>query len=241
VDQRQPQPHANDARSLGVYSEFLVGERRPVWLEPVCPGRLQRRMHAAGKPAGLRAAWLRFRSESSVPHVRIPHCKYWRGDPKCKPLVLGADNGPGQACIDAANGEVVNAAMNAQVPGSSSGLASLQRLGCYVSPNGRSLILPPAQGTFGTMGKDALFAAAFYEWDFSVSKRWRLRDRVGVQFRAEFFNFLNNRTYAGIGSITNPATFGLATSAPNAPVIRSTAPVDLARYSWVGKQPSEPL
>lgn len=127
-----------------------------------------------------------------------------------------ADNGPGQACIDAANGEAVNAAMNAQVPGSSSGLASLHRLGCYVSPNGRSLILPPAQGTFGTMGKDALFAAAFYEWDFSVSKRWRLRDRVRVQFRAEFFNFLNNRTYAGIGSITNPATFGLATSAPNA-------------------------
>lgn len=90
-------------------------------------------------------------------------------DPNCKPLVLGADNGSGQACIDAADGEAVNAAMNAQVPGSSSGLASLQRLGCYVSPNGRSLILPPAQGTFGTMGKDALFAAAFYEWDFSVS------------------------------------------------------------------------
>ena len=36
-----------------------------------------------------------------------------------------------------------------------------------------------------------------------------------VQFRAEFFNFLNNRTYSGTGSITNPATFGLATSAPN--------------------------
>lgn len=136
--------------------------------------------------------------------------------PNCNPLVLGAHNGPGQACIDAANGEAVNAAMNAQVPGSSSGLASLQRFGCYVSPNGRSLILPPAQGTFGTMGKGALFAAAFYEWDFCVSKRWRLRDRVGVQFRAEFFTFLNNRTYAGIGSITNPATFGLATSAPNA-------------------------
>ena len=76
--------------------------------------------------------------------------------------------------------------------------------------------LQAAQGTFGTTRKDALFAAAFYEWDFSVSKRWRLRDRVGVQFRAEFFNFLSNRTYAGIGSITTPATFGLATSAPNA-------------------------
>jgi len=108
--------------------------------------------------------------------------------------------------------------MNAQIAGSSSGLASLQRFGCYVSPNGKSLILPPAQGTFGTMGKKALFGAAFYEWDFSVSKRWRFRDRVGAQFRAEFFNFLNNRTYAGFGSITNPTTFGLATSAPNASI-----------------------
>jgi hypothetical protein len=65
-------------------------------------------------------------------------------------------------------------------------------------------------------GKKRAFGAAFYEWDFSVSKRWRFRDRVGVQFRAEFFNFLNNRTYAGFGGITNAATFGLATSAPNA-------------------------
>ena len=66
------------------------------------------------------------------------------------------------------------------------------------------------------MGKNALFGAAFYEWNFSASKRWKIRDRVGIQFRAEFFNFLNNRTYmGGTTSITNPATFGLATSAPN--------------------------
>ena len=80
------------------------------------------------------------------PMCGFPLCKYWRGDPNCKPLVLGADNGPGQACIDAANGEAVNAAMNAQVPGSSSGLASLQRLGCYVSPNGRSSFYHPLRG-----------------------------------------------------------------------------------------------
>jgi hypothetical protein len=47
--------------------------------------------------------------------------------------------------------------MNAEIPGSSSGLASLQRFGCYVSTNGQSILLPPAQGTFGTMEK-ALFS-----------------------------------------------------------------------------------
>lgn len=137
-------------------------------------------------------------------------------DPACSRLTLGGNNGAGDACIAAANQEVVNAPMNAAIPGSSSGLASLQTFGCYVSDNGKSVILPPAQGTFGTMGKGALFGAAFYEWDFSASKRWVFRDRLNIQFRAEFFNFLNNRNYSGgITSITNPATFGIATAAPN--------------------------
>jgi hypothetical protein len=65
------------------------------------------------------------------------------------------------------------------------------------------------------MQKGALFGAAFYEWDFSTSKKWKFGERAALQFRAEFFNFLNNRTYSGTGSITSPATFGLATSAPN--------------------------
>ena len=138
------------------------------------------------------------------------------GNPACLPLTLTGDNGAGQACINAANQEVVNAQMNAEIPGSSSGLASLQRFGCYVSPHGKSVLLPPAQGTFGTMGRNALFGAAFGEWDFSASKKWTFSERVALQFRAEFFNFLNNRTYSGgTASITNPATFGLATSAPN--------------------------
>ncbi len=136
-------------------------------------------------------------------------------DPNCLPLTLGGNNGAGQACIDAANAEAVNAAMNAQIPGSSSGLASLQKYGCYVSPNGKSVILPPAQGTFGTMIKNALFGAAFYEVDASINKKWKIRERVAVQFRAEFFNVLNTRTWSGVGSLTSPATFGLATSAPN--------------------------
>ena len=135
----------------------------------------------------------------------------------CLPLSLTGNNGAGQACITAANGEAVNAAMNAQVPGSSSGLASLERFGCYVSDNGKSVILPPAQGTFGTMGRNAMYGPAFYEWDFSVNKTWTIRERLGIQFRAEFYNFLNTRTFSGgTTSITNPATFGLATSAPNA-------------------------
>ena len=74
----------------------------------------------------------------------------------------------------------------------------------------------PLRGPSVPLEKTRFSPRPFMSGIFSVSKRWRLRDRVGVQFRAEFFNFLSNRTYAGIGSITTPATFGLATSAPNA-------------------------
>lgn len=149
------------------------------------------------------------------------------GNPLCQTLTLNGNNGAGQACITAANQEAVNTAMNAalalapKIGGNpalppSSGLASLEAVGCYVSPNGQSVILPPAQGTFGTMGKGALFGPAFYEWDFSVTKQWTIRERLGLQFRAEFFNFLNNETYSGgLSSLTNPATFGLATASPN--------------------------
>ncbi len=67
------------------------------------------------------------------------------------------------------------------------------------------------------MGRNALRGPAFYEWDFSASKQWKFHDRVGIQFRAEFFNFLNTRTFSGgTTSVTSPATFGLATAAPNA-------------------------
>ena len=118
------------------------------------------------------------------------------------------------ACVTAATNEAVNVAMNAASPGSSSGLASLQQFGCYME--GSSVIIPPAQGTFGNMAPNSLYGAGFHEWDFSATKRWKFGERVTGEFRAEFFNFLNNRTYAPPNSgLNNPASFGLSPSAPN--------------------------
>jgi hypothetical protein len=153
---------------------------------------------------------------TSTPCYSFPGGKF-AGNPACSPLSLAGNNGAGQACINAANALPVNGQMNAEIPGSSSGLASLQKFGCYVSANGKSILLPPAQGTFGNMGANALFGAAFRTWDFSVIKKWSLNERAAIQFRAEFYNLMNNRTFSGgTTSLTNPATFGLATAAPNA-------------------------
>jgi hypothetical protein len=57
------------------------------------------------------------------------------------------------------------------------------------------VIVPPAQGTFGNMYRNQITGAPFYEWNFSVTKQWKYKERLIAQFRAEAFNFLNNRNY----------------------------------------------
>jgi hypothetical protein len=123
-------------------------------------------------------------------------------------------------CIAAANAEPVNAAMNVEVPGSSSGLASLTSFtgGCYVSPNGKSVIVPPAQGTFGNMRQGQLFGPAFHEWDLSLRKTWKIHERLDLQASISAFNVLNSHAYSlgFTGGLVNlPFLFGQSAGQPN--------------------------
>jgi len=54
----------------------------------------------------------------------------------------------------------------------------------------------PADGTFGDLGRDQIFGPGFWDFDFSVSKNFPLRDRLNLQFRAEFFNIFNHPNFA---------------------------------------------
>jgi hypothetical protein len=85
-----------------------------------------------------------------------------------------------------------------------------------------SVIVPPAQGTFGTMRRNVLRGAPFYQWDLSFDKLWKLSERVNAQFRAEAFNILNRTNYAlPTANLGAPATFGQSQSTPDSvnPVI----------------------
>jgi Carboxypeptidase regulatory-like domain len=123
------------------------------------------------------------------------------------------------ACVSAATNEAVNAAMNAAVLGSSSGLASLNAFGCYLQ--GNSVIIPPAQGTFGNMSPGALIGPAFHEWDLSLSKAWKIRERFGLQATISAFNVLNSSSYAPPsgslpgGPVNVPSVFGHSSGQPN--------------------------
>ncbi len=72
--------------------------------------------------------------------------------------------------------------------------ATLNSFGCYAK--GRSVMIPPPLGTFGTMGRNIFPDSGFRNWDFSVAKNWKLGERLSAQFRAEFFNILNHPNFA---------------------------------------------
>lgn len=108
-------------------------------------------------------------------------------------------------------------------------LASLQQFGCYAKD--RSVMTPPAIGTFGTMRRNPFLDSGFRNWDFSVVKNWLFKERYGAQFRAEFFNILNHPNFANPWGAANqyeltdpsaPTTFGCGCSTPD---VAATNPV----------------
>jgi hypothetical protein len=87
---------------------------------------------------------------------------------------------------------------------------------------GSSVLIPPALGTFGTEGRYQFRNSPFKNWDFSVFKDFKFRERLTAQFRVEFFNVLNHPNFAGAGGNPNsPATpggnggFGQQSSTPD--------------------------
>lgn len=91
-------------------------------------------------------------------------------------------------------GSIPTACTNAASSVSAATLAALNGIGCYMK--GNSVMIPPALGTFGTMGRNMFRDSGFRNWDLSVAKNWKFTERFGAQFRAEFFNILNHPNFA---------------------------------------------
>jgi hypothetical protein len=68
--------------------------------------------------------------------------------------------------------------------------ANLAADGCFVS--GNSVITPPADKTFGNIGRNIFRDSGFKNVDFSVFKTFSWRDRYSAQFRVEIFNLFNH-------------------------------------------------
>jgi hypothetical protein len=124
-------------------------------------------------------------------------------------------------CVAAASAEATNSnvpnqpvAANGAYPNLATGLEALATYGCYMV-NG-SAIVPPAQGTFGTMRRDMFQSKPVHEWDISISKQWKIKERLATQFKADFFNILNLANYSNPSSNpTNTSTYGVSQSTPS--------------------------
>jgi hypothetical protein len=111
-------------------------------------------------------------------------------------------------------------------------VASLTNLGCYAS--GNSMLIPPGYGSYSTLGRNVFRSMPYYNWDLSVTKAWKFKERVTTQFRAEFFNVLNHPNISnpfggpgGDNSFTDPSatagsSFGFR---PETPDVTSSNPV----------------
>jgi hypothetical protein len=74
----------------------------------------------------------------------------------------------------------------------------------------------PAVGAFGNSGRNTLIGPGSYNADMSVFKMIPIRESLRLQFRAEFFNTLNNPNFANPNSNIGAGTVGtiLSASAP---------------------------
>jgi hypothetical protein len=93
--------------------------------------------------------------------------------------------------------------------------------GCFVSRNGRSVMVPPVNGTFGTMGRNMFRDTGFYNVDFSVFKNFNFKERYNATFRFEVFNLFNHPdltnpySYGSGNDPSNPTAFGCGCLTPD--------------------------
>jgi hypothetical protein len=66
--------------------------------------------------------------------------------------------------------------------------------------------LSPVQ-QFGTLGRNTALGPGYTNWDFAVTKNFRLAESKSLQFRAEFFNVLNHTNFHIPNSDISSPTF----------------------------------
>src|SRR5262249_54296993 len=71
----------------------------------------------------------------------------------------------------------------------------------------------PANGTFGNLGRNVVIGPGTNNWDASLQKEFRIRERLRTQFRAEFYDAPNHLSWQGVGNTLGNSNFGQITSA----------------------------
>ena len=88
----------------------------------------------------------------------------------------------------------------------------------YFNP---AAFIQPLPGTYGNAGRNILQGPGLAETDLSLTKKFSFSERLGLQFRTEFFNVFNHTNF----NTPNPVVFASATGGPSptAAVITATS------------------
>ena len=114
------------------------------------------------------------------------------------------------------SGPPINVSANGD-PGTLGGGQRADYLGGQIypnSPNRFNFFNPlvfgrPANGTLGTLGRNALTGPGINNWDISMYKNTHISERVSAQLRVETFNTFNHTQWASVNggiSVPNPSS-----------------------------------
>ena len=78
----------------------------------------------------------------------------------------------------------------------------------------------PLPNSFGNAGRNILIGPGTFNIDFAAHKLFRITERVNLQFRAEFFNFLNHAQFNNPDTGLADSTFGQITTARDPRIIQ---------------------
>ena len=75
----------------------------------------------------------------------------------------------------------------------------------------------PSPYTFGDLGRNSLRSDWYRALDCSLFRRFRIRERLQLEFRAEAFNATNTAVFSAPANVINGPNFGVVTSTANSP------------------------
>ncbi|HLJ18248.1 MAG TPA: carboxypeptidase regulatory-like domain-containing protein [Bryobacteraceae bacterium] len=78
----------------------------------------------------------------------------------------------------------------------------------------------PAPNTFGNVGRNTLIGPGTFNIDFAIHRTFSMSERFTLQYRAEFFDFLNHPELNNPNTTLNANTFGQITTARDPRIIQ---------------------
>jgi hypothetical protein len=72
----------------------------------------------------------------------------------------------------------------------------------------RAQFTAPAPGSIGNTGRNFFLAPQYFQWDASLSKKFKFNERVSFDVRVDARNVLNNPSFDNPTAVINSSTFG---------------------------------